>query len=1378
MISFKDIINIFSLRKLVFLCLVFFSKSAFSSHAAGADIGYECLGGNNYKITLTFYRDCAGIQAPSVMAVKLSSVSCGYTGNSSIQILLQQQGPPLDVTPVCPSTITRCHGGNSPGIQKYTYSKTVTLPLKCIDWMFDWDYSARNAAIQTIANPGSQNLHVRATVNNLTDSCNNSIKFSNNPIHYVCIQNDFCFDHGVINPDGDSLVFRLITPLSSGNTTVTYNSPYAYNNPLLSNPTFPFTFDPTTGGICFNALSQIITIFAIEVKEYDNGVLVGSVIRDIQFYTIVCNNQNPVTSTFDLVTNVNNNNNDTSICAGNPLTFQIKARDPDGNDSLTMTWNSAIPGASFTVNNANPFEPVATFNWTPTVADIDAVPHCFTVDVIDDNCPFLGTFSFSYCITVTGISVDLGPDILGAPCSINQNTVPVVTGGVTPYTYLWSSGAVTPNNNLGCGPHSVTVTDNAGCIGYDDMVINCPQILLDTAFQNETCDGFNDGKAWVTASNGAGNYNYQWSNNGTQDTINFLSDGFYYVTVTDGGGCLSTSSLYIAPGAIPPDLFIVSGSLFCTSNEDTLVVGSMPGGTWSGQGLVTNGGNTYFSPSTAGVGQHAIQYTIGGACGATEDTIIEVLDPALQNVIKNNVLCYGDSTGQIQFNFLQADSLVYVIGNNTSTQISNTISNLPAGSYNLQGVWIYSIFCPIDSTIQITSPTELIPNFIFVNATCFDKQNGNIIANPSGGTSPYTYAWSTGNTTPNIINLDSGTYYLTVLDNNNCARDTSIRITKPAPFSFVTTSDSANCNQATGSAYINNLSGSNPPYIYTWDAASGNQTSSTAINLSPGLYVITISDNNSCDTIVSVDVKNKPGPTLTLSADSVNCNNFCDGIAYAVAAGGPSPGTYVYTWSTGANGTQINNLCAGNYTATVTDATGCTDTKAITIEQPDSLTITINPDTTICIGGTATILAQASGGTTPYTYGWINGWVGPGPHSENPTNFTCYILAITDANNCQSAPVNSCVNFYPSLVATASPDQTICPGETITLTSVANGGNPNNPITFSWDYGASINSFYQTSPAGTYPYSINYELIISDGCSPNDTDMVIVKFHEPKIPSFSPQDTTICPHGNVNFINTSTFSANICTWSYGDGHSSIGCYPTPHYTYSKPGNYMVTLTTKSFEGCIYSDTGQVHVVSLPVANFSINPNPTDIRNITFNFIDKSLGNVNAWSWYFYDNDKQTLLDSANTQNTKFDFYQSIHGVSDVLDLNDTGRYPVKLMITTAEGCIDDTIINAIVEPITIFFIPNTFTPNGDIRNEFFFPVMFGVSEDDYDLEIYNRWGDLLFRTNLLNRKWDGTAPEIGQSTSIVQDGVYIWKITFKNLKNDVKQYVGHVNVLK
>ena len=148
---------------ILFVSLLF-NQDVFATHAQSADITYQCIGANQYQISVSFYRDCAGVAAPNSIIINTTSASCAQNFNTTIN---QIPGTGIDVTPVCNTIVTQCNGGNTPGVEEYIFRGIINLPNQCNDWIFSFSLCCRNNAINTINNPGNENIYVEALLNNL-----------------------------------------------------------------------------------------------------------------------------------------------------------------------------------------------------------------------------------------------------------------------------------------------------------------------------------------------------------------------------------------------------------------------------------------------------------------------------------------------------------------------------------------------------------------------------------------------------------------------------------------------------------------------------------------------------------------------------------------------------------------------------------------------------------------------------------------------------------------------------------------------------------------------------------------------------------------------------------------------------------------------------------------------------------------------------------------------------------------------------------------------------------------------------------------------------------------------------------------------------------
>lgn len=193
-----------------FLCLLLFPLYSHATHIVGADLTYVCLGANQYEVNLQFYRDCAGVSAPSSASININSVSCGLSTSVTLTQISFAEASPL-----CPAELANssCNGGSLQGIEVYQYSGVVTLPAACTDWILSYRTGNRNNAVTNITSPGSAYMYIEALLNNVDGGCNSSPTFTTPPVPYICEGVPFEYNHGVIDAEGDSIAYSMITPL-------------------------------------------------------------------------------------------------------------------------------------------------------------------------------------------------------------------------------------------------------------------------------------------------------------------------------------------------------------------------------------------------------------------------------------------------------------------------------------------------------------------------------------------------------------------------------------------------------------------------------------------------------------------------------------------------------------------------------------------------------------------------------------------------------------------------------------------------------------------------------------------------------------------------------------------------------------------------------------------------------------------------------------------------------------------------------------------------------------------------------------------------------------------------------------------------------------
>jgi gliding motility-associated-like protein len=650
-------------RIVFFLFIVLLSVyGARASHIAGCDLSYTCIGGNDYLITLSFYRDCSGIDEPTTVNVNFTS-GCG-----TFTVTLNKIAPinGVEVTPVCPGQVTTCNGGSLYGLQKFVYQGQVTLQ-PCADWTMSYTLCCRNQS-NTISNSTSADMYIPATLNNLAAPCNSSPTFSNPPSTIICNGQQFCFNHGAIDPDGDSLVYTLVTPYDDGpggaQPNVTYLGGYSAQQPLPSSP--PVVIDPLNGDICMTPTTNITTVLAVLVQEYrwigGVPVLIGSVLRDMQLTVVTCNNQLP---TLGGITDTasqyypTDTIYDYQLCLSDTVLFNIFSFDPDVSNHLTMTWNQGIPDGTFTVTGNGTNAPVGHFFWVPAGGTVSNVPYCFTVNISDDNCPYVGTQTFSYCLTVQGINIDLNlpPDTL---LCMGEAITLVGLGDTNCVNYYWTvdGNTVTPINDSTYlfqttswppGIHNVVLSVDNGiltqCPGSDYLNVHIiPQPNISLGPDDTVCSG-----QLLTLDAGPGGGGYYWYPGGeTTQTITVNTDTSSYsayIVEVDGGlntRCKDYDTVFIKVLQLPivdlgPDLCLTHDTLLSAGNTGFQFLWEDENGT-----IIGNAQSQFISSS--GTYYLTVAEQLDKGCDVTDDIYIKIIPEPQITLGPDSTVCQHEST--------------------------------------------------------------------------------------------------------------------------------------------------------------------------------------------------------------------------------------------------------------------------------------------------------------------------------------------------------------------------------------------------------------------------------------------------------------------------------------------------------------------------------------------------------------------------------------------------------------------------------------------------------------------------------------------------------------------------------------------------------------
>ena len=467
--------------------------------------------------------------------------------------------------------------------------------------------------------------------------------------------------------------------------------------------------------------------------------------------------------------------------------------------------------------------------------------------------------------------------------------------------------------------------------------------------------------------------------------------------------------------------------------------------------------------------------------GCSESITVIVSSPqnlTLENVV-TNINCFGNANGIITV--VPGDGVSPYIYNWSNGGTTQTLNNLSPGNYSV--VVTDNNGCSISGAYQITQPTALIVSNTQTNVLCFGQFNGTINTTASGGTGTYLYNWSNGSNNQNLINLQAGTYNLTVTDANSCSATSSVVITQPAQLTATSTQTNVACfGQSTG-AINATITGGTMPYAYAWTSG---QLTEDIIGVPQGNYTLSVTDVNNCATSLTKTITQNSQIMVGQTVSNVLCNGESNGSINITASGGTTPYTYSWTGPSGFTATteDISGLSAGQYTLTLIDALGCNSANSYTytITQPASLALSQTNIDILCFGGTGSIDLSVSGGTTPYTYSWNNSAT-----TQDVTGLLAgdYSVVVTDNKGCTASLSAINIATAPAALALSTAiTNAQCYGQlsgAIDLTVTGGVG----PYTYFWSNGPTTEDISGIS-AGSY----NVSVTDANNCNTNQTFIV------------------------------------------------------------------------------------------------------------------------------------------------------------------------------------------------------------------------------------------------------------------------------------------------
>ncbi len=830
---------------------------------------------------------------------------------------------------------------------------------------------------------------------------------------------------------------------------------------------------------------------------------------------------------------------------------------------------------------------------------------------------------------------------------------------------------------------------------------------------------------------------YLWSNGATTEDISGLAAGTYTVTVTQGLQSEVLSFTVNEPSPVLANITPGGPTTFCQGGSVVLVAPLGVGFNYS-----WSDGSTTSSISANQSGLYTVTVSTGNGCSATASQQVQVISapqPATITPSDTILLCQGTS---IQLTANPANNISWQPGGQTTASISvNSNGTYTVITTNASGCTSQSL--PV--VVQVVPPPSPVINASGPITFC---QGGNVTLSSNY---PVGNLWSNGETASSITVSSSGDYSLTVTATGGCSGSSAITTvtvnTLPAP--TITAGGPTSFCQGGSVTLSSNFNNGN-----LWS----NNLNTSSINVTTsGAYSLTVTDANGCTGSAgptNVTVNALPAaPTITAGGSTTICSGSSITLSSSYNSGNQ--------WSNNQNTNSITISTAGNYTVTYTDANGCT-----AVSLPTTVIVNQTPTSnfilpaSICIVDNATVTYQGNAPATA-TYNWdfgggnIVSGAGQGPYSISFPGTGTYSVSLTVTdNNCTSTITsqNITVNPTPNALFTAS-SLSVCEGQSLVFNYT---GNAPSTANYAWQAGTgSI-----TTGGGQGPVTIQFDqpgntfvgLTVTQGSCISELYEVQIQVNSLPSPTIVNDFNTACDSLTVSF--TTPTDAVTYNWNLGNGTTANSQSISTTFL---SGTYDVSLSLTDANGCFNSFTavGLINVYPTPVAAFITTPKITDtfdieLGSITFNNMSVS---ATTYNWDFGDGFTSSILSPAHTYTMP-------------------GFYTVQLIASNFLACSDTAYLGPFwIAPAATTFIPNLFTPNNDGRNDVF--RIYSTRIMEMQLVIFDRIGEKLFETNIIDNGWDGTF-----RGKVMNTGVYVYYCKVKYDTGRYEELFGDVTLIR
>ncbi|MBX2905665.1 MAG: gliding motility-associated C-terminal domain-containing protein [Taibaiella sp.] len=1156
------------LQRALILLLILLSGRTYASHIVGADMYYTHVTGLTYKITVVLYGDCGPASAAAFASLPAGSPKvCVYNGGTlepgmPLNLTIEPPSPGVEITPICPDSLpyTQCTNPTYtiPGIKRFVYSATYTLPTTSVVWrfVFNGQYggstAGRAAAITNIT--GTSTIQLIDTLNNLSVANNSNPTMTTVPTPFFCLNQPNSYNPGAVDPNGDFLNFTLVpavdgTTVCSVGTSVTYTGiawpgqPVTAATPLRCTAG-SFIFDPLTGQISFfpNFLQRAVVVY--NIREFRGGVFVGSCQREMTFLVRTCTNLPPSgiynTATAGTITDSTH----FEICSdAGAFSININPTDPEG-QNIFVTSSGLPTGSTFTTTGNGTTAPHSTFSWTTTGTPVGS--HVFYLTFKDDNCPENGTLTRAFTVTIKPAPTPIAGTLsicIGATSALSSAPAGGTwSSSLTGVATVSSSGAV---SGVAAGTSTISYVMPNGC--YTTAVVTVlPTSASPITGTTNICVG---STATFTHPIPGGT----WSATGSAATVSAtgvvtgVSPGTATISYTSTGTCLTGTTSLIVTVSAPLTVAPITGPSTVCETSTIALADATPGGTWSTTSSTASvssiGVVTGISSGTA-----LISYTVSNVCGPVSATKIITINPlpVAGTISGPTVLCAGDTmmlttTGTggiwtvtpITVATISPTGRVTGVGGGTAT-VSYTVTN----SCGVAGAgWTITV-----NTLPTVAPITG-PSTVCETATIA------LSCTTPGGTWTSGSANATVSSAGIVTGVTAGTATISYSVTNMCGTVTTTKVItiNPAPAVSIITGPSSVC---VGDTMTLSISATGGTWSSTATGIATIGTSGKVTGVTPGTTTISYTVTNSCGTIAATKVITV-NPLPTVSA-IVGLSSVCVASVITLTCsptGGTwsTPGSAVSVSTTG----DVTGLAYGTATVSYSVTNMCgtvVATKVISVDTLPIMGAITGPDS-VCAGSTIALSATPAGGVWSSTATGVAtvsaGGVATGVAAGTTT------ISYTITNSCGTVASSSVITVNPlPTVSVIVGSSSVCVGLTITLTCTPAGGVWSSVGT------ATVSPTGVVTGVSGGTATISYTITNSCGS---------ITATKPVTVNLFPDAGTIAGPTEVCVGQTITLTDTVAggTWSGGAPNASVS--PTGVVTGISPGTATISYTV--INGC-------------------------------------------------------------------------------------------------------------------------------------------------------------------------------------------------------------------